>query len=172
MHPFIEVLIVLLCGVADRVRGAGKPKIPAGIEMGIYGGLISLLLIYPVNLWTIAVIALFWAGSTMGWGHPINQALFGDLRHHPDSKPESWQLGPLKDSVWLALSVRGFLWGAPLLIIAYWVPAVITVPIAFAIAMPLACLIARYQPIYRKDIWAVQEVLRGLIAATIIAIAV
>lgn len=170
MNPLIEILIVLLCGVADRVRGAGQPKIPTAIEMVIYGGLISLLIVYPVNLWTIAIILLFWVGSTMGWGSPINKVLFDTPMQ--ESNYERWQIGPLKRNAWLALAVRGFLWGAPLLIIVYWVPAVIYVPVAFTVAMPLACLLARHQPIYRRDIWAVQEVLRGLIAASIIAIAV
>jgi hypothetical protein len=97
-------------------------------------------------------------------------ALYGDKMSQTDQ--EWWQVGLLKTNAWLALTVRGLMWGAPIALLGYWDPSLYWMPLVFGIAMPLSVFITkhldRFQSEYVEgDAWARMEYLRGLLIGTI-----
>lgn len=172
MHVALEILAVVLCGLLDRVRGAPKPKIPDVIEGALYAVPVYYLITGTLDWLFVPFAIAFWVGTVFGgWGHPINLALFGDLRYDKDSKPEWWQFGIFLSNPWAALALRGLMWGAPFIPLAYWLPEVLAVGFAFAVAMPLAVRLARFWRAFKHTdagLWAKQEYIRGWLVGLIL----
>lgn len=165
----MELLLVVLMGLLDRVRGGWAPlkKVPGLVKAQLYGACVALLLGID-TFWMVAAAALLFAiGETFGWGTPLATAL-----GEPRTDWERWQIGKLRENVWLALVVRGAMWGAPVALLTFFEPTAIYALPAFAIAMPLAPAILRasvkWKPCPEK--WAQMELIRGWVAGLIILI--
>lgn len=144
----------------------------------------------PLVHWYVLTMALWASGARPGWGYPMGQVVLGKVQHrfqHPDATPEWWQVWRLKDWPVASLVVRGLMWGVPLsplfkiavkrrwtlpvvifvVAMASWwlwshVPALVTLPVAMAVAMPVAALIDRAVPYrYRAGEW-IRGALMGL----------
>ncbi len=102
------------------------------------------------------------AGSSAGWGEPLGALI--ERQEMDDARLERWQRmilpGLLRRSAVAALIVRGAIWGAPFLPLALFDPALLAVPVAFLVAVPVA-------PYLFRD-WEIQEFARGCIAGIII----
>jgi hypothetical protein len=183
MTALLVALLAVIGGVADRLRGTyGSPAsvvyalLLAFATAGLYPASIPLLIAYAVA---------WWAGELSGWGYPLGSALRGyrDPRKddHRGKTPHGWQRGALRQDNYLALLVRGAMWGLPVLLVStvahYWIGATLVwwvVPV-MALAMLISALIAsayakartlnEADRMRRSQIgWPVAEVLRGLIA--------
>lgn len=168
MNDYLPLLLIPLCALCDRIRGGLIPDewFPAAdicAEL-VYGAALACALGLPLVFW-FPVAVLWTAGGRPGWGYPMGQALLGKVQHayaHPNAKPERWQFGPLKSKPWPSLIVRGLMWGAPSLVLAYWQPVVVALPIGMAIAMPAAAFFDRVTGLrYKAGEW-----IRGGLMAT------
>ena len=181
-----SIILIAFCSALDRVRGMsgfGPPiwqSTLRGAALLAYGAILGRLTGLSGTDWLILAVAGLWAaGERIGWGNAIGPALYGE---RPDRFAlHWWQIGPLKRSTWLSLAVRGFLWGAPCLLVWPWWHKVVALPIAAAIAMPLAVRAVLWfaAPLRRIDstageewvaeskrsgkLWAAQEIVRGFL---------
>ena len=145
------ISLVLLCALFDRARGGGfiafGDSPPARFLRGVspfpptphilYGWTVAALCGYAWDGWLTMAIILGWVlGERPGWGAPIGQ-------YHgtpdPDRKSEWWQIGPLRSHPFIALVVRGAMWGLPVLAFT----ALLSIPVwqpmlAMAVAFPAA----------------------------------
>lgn len=153
-------LIVALSSLLDRMRGDSWG--PGGaLEAAVMGAVLALLVTSdPRMVWLIGVL---WAlGAAPGWGNPVGAAL--------NSRPMSnnwewWQVGPTRRWVYLALAVRGFIWGAPLLALHAAVPGVDKITLAVTVSMPLSCYIMSHFNVEKR--WKKMEYVRGALTASI-----
>lgn len=135
---------VLLLGWLDRLRGSGMCKYCHFLGMLGMGLITSLLL--DAHGWTAAyVVAAVTVGASFGWGNPLGAAF--------DERPmgtnyEWWQVGPMRECTFLALIVRGALWGLPLAPVSWW--AVLAFAIPFFVT-----------PYLVRNDWALMEFTRG-----------
>lgn len=126
-------LLVILCGLLDRVRGDKFDLIGKGFEKIVYGWVIAHILGHSQDWWTVYIIISFAAGMSTGWGQPIGEALNPGTR-----KRYHWyEVGILKDDPWLSLMARGFIAGSLLL------PFFPQVSGACMVAFPMAVYIAK-----------------------------
>jgi len=72
-------------------------------------------------------MVLFAIGESWGWGRPLGELIVG----HSTADYEWYQKGILKKPI-PALIVRGFLWGLPVSLLAYWDIQLLALPIIFA----------------------------------------
>jgi hypothetical protein len=156
------ILLIFNSSIMDRVRGDNF-GFNRTFEKIIYGWIIATLAGLGWSLWTPAVVGLFAVGSAFGWGMPFGSYLYDE---QPDpAKTEWWQVGPLWKLPFTSLIVRGLLWGAPVLAIAYWVPQVWVITAAYAIAFPLSAFLIKM--IFRNNPrkWEFTEYARGFLGA-------
>lgn len=153
------VLLILLAGLFDRIRGSGWFSYSHAIGMAAMGSVISYLL--GIDGWLgLAFVMLFCIGASPGWGNPLGAA-FDNRKMGTDY--ESWQTGMLRSSVLLALVARGLIWTAPALLLApFHIGVLIFVPLA-AMTFPAAVYISRELPGNKSEAWALMEFLRGLL---------
>jgi hypothetical protein len=157
-----SLLIVLFMGAADRVRGDAYHLLFSRFsDKFAYGWLVAALMGHPWDIYTAPTIAAMAIGSSFGWGGAIGSGLYG--LPLLDQRPAWWQVGPLRHNTWLALTVRGALWGACFLPIAWFDPRFLAPAIGFTVAFPLAVLLARGS----GEPWENQELLRGWIAGAL-----
>jgi len=145
----IEALVILACGLLDRLRGNSWGQ---ALPFAFFNGLV--LSIYALgfdNPWSLLGAFLFMAGSAPGWGAPLGAALQGRVMNQ--AHLEWWQVGPLKKRPFLALAARGFMWAGP----------------TMAVAMPLSALIAKHLP-WRDTTaqWEGSEFIRGCLNAALL----
>ena len=176
----MEPLLVALSGLVDRVRGSGVVHFGIGkaTDQILYGWLYAALLGFPMTIYTPAIIAAFVLGCSFGWANPTGGALRKDWESmNPENfhgargnQYEWWQVGPLRVNPYMALTVRGILWGLPVSA-ALWfaAPELVFVPvIAYGVSMPLAVALAAHTPHwYGENTWEAQEFYRGIMAASI-----
>ena len=161
----ITALLILAMGFADRLRGTTHPW--AFTSKLLYGFIACGLLGLP-GWWLLGGAALFALGSATGWSRPLTMAL-GDSAGMDQARLHWYQVGPMKYNPHLALMVRGLIWGAPISLLAFWHPVVLAVPVAYAIATPLAPWLAlRYTPGFLVP-WEAQESCRGWVGGLIIS---
>ena len=157
-------------GAADVMRGYSGGLQNKGIEQIIYGGLVALLIAIQTGNYDfvtgLAIAATFAIGISFGWGRPIGEILDPSRPHRPNDW-EWYQFGVFKKP-WPALFLRGALVGIPCLAVYSWQPAVISITLAYTIAIPLAVGIASIMPkgyLYESrwitGPWTLQEALRG-----------
>ena len=173
----IEPLLIALAGYLDRMRGSDYDVLPEivwkGKEIGnsewkiLYGWVVAALFGHAFSWLTIPIIILFAIGEAWGWGEPIGAALTGKPMN-PD-KLEWWQKGALKSDPWAALGVRGLMWGAPVALLSFWEPLLMSLPFIFMITMPLGVLAAKHIPKSTiSEKWTYQEIIRGLLTGLLI----
>ena len=159
---------IVLMSYLDRLRGTGT-RLFKGDARLLMGWCLAALMGHGFDMLTLPIIALFAIGEAPGWGTPM-AALYGDKMSQTDQ--EWWQVGLLKTNAWLALTVRGLMWGAPIALLGYWDPSLYWMPLVFGIAMPLSVFITkhldRFQSEYVEgEAWARMEYLRGLLMGSI-----
>lgn len=162
----MTLLLIFLSGLLDRVRGDHFNFFSdwsRGPDMFAYGWVIAALMGHPMDWFTLPIIAALMLGMSPGWGEPVGAGLFG--REMAQSNLEWWQVGPLKNSVPLALIARGAMWGAPCLLLLPWLPNAWTPLLAYSIAFPVSIYLMRDTPVS----WEWAERVRGWMAAVIIA---
>jgi hypothetical protein len=174
-----QLLAVPLCAFLDRLRGDSRGF--GGFAEAATMGLILSLLIAPLSWWSLA-IAMAWAiGASTGWGTPLSAA----IKQEPmGPKFEWWQVGILKRSTYLALTVRGLMWGLPSLLLIAYLPNVWVLTLGMGIAFPLSCYLSTLTPTYSFESskwnfkgwcpnrWKLAEWLRGGLVALIVIILV
>lgn len=159
----IELAAIIGMGIMDRWRGDRDDIVSKLIEKLLYG--VAVCLAATGTLFTpllpLFMLALL-AGSSSGWGEPLGALI--ERREMDDARLERWQRmilpGLLRRSAISALIVRGAIWGAPFLPLALFDPALLAVPVAFLVAVPVA-------PYLFRD-WEIQEFVRGTMAGAII----
>lgn len=178
----LHIALLPVCAGLDRLRGMGAVSpIVRGAALLAYGLTLGYYLGLGMDGWQIAALAGLWAVGEhlVGWGNAIGPALHGE---RPNKHKLHWyQVGLVARSAWLSLAVRGFLWGAPCLALYPWWHKVAALPIAAAIAMPLAIWMVLWftPPVRRIDstageewvaeskrssrMWAAQEIVRGFL---------
>lgn len=159
----IELLAIICMGSMDRWRGDADDIGSRLLEKLLYGAATcaaatGTLLTPLLPLFLFAMLA----GSSSGWGEPLGALI--ERREMDPSKLERWQHvilpGLLRRSPIAAMIVRGAIWGAPFLPLAWFDPVLLAVPLAFMVAVPVA-------PYLFRD-WEIQEFARGGIAGMII----
>ncbi len=154
----LEFLAIVLCGAFDRLRGAGKNAIPqwmTRLPWIIPYGLCLAFLLHAQTWWQYAIfIGCWWIGNRMGWTKVI-QAVMQDS--HEEIKLYVGPVGlPLMPPV-VALYVRGMIWAAPGVLLAYWLPSTLLfVPLA-GVAMVVPALMLP------ESEWAAMEATRGFL---------
>lgn len=162
------ILAFLVAGLADRIRGDVFDFLPwskAG-DCAVYGLAVAVCL-EPSPWWTYpAFIGLWIAGASFGWGEPMGAALEG--RSMDQGRLEWWQFGLFARNAWAALALRGALWGACIVPLAYFDRRFLFA-LAMTGVMPLAVWVGkRTAP---QQGWVVQEYVRGwMIAAVALAV--
>lgn len=159
----IELFAILAMAILDRWRGDGDNIGSRLVEKLLYGAATCVaatgtLLTPLLPLFMLAMLA----GSSTGWGEPLG-ALINRRPMNP-AKLERWQPwilpGLLRRSAIAAMIMRGLIWAAPFLPLVLIDADLIAVPLAFAVAVPVA-------PYLFRD-WEIQEFARGGIAGLII----
>lgn len=160
------IILIILCGAADRFRGTGGVGLGKGWA-GVQGAVIAYLLGAP-GLVIASFSVFWWLGASFGWGEPLGSVL--ERRNQDPANREWWQVGGLQNpgNEVLALAVRGALWGACLIpLMAFDTKYLVMIPV-MAVAFPASALLARAQEgqIIDYDSWGLSEVLRGLMAGS------
>ena len=160
-------LLILLSAWADRVRGGGHdPHIKTWVGKVLAGAIIAALVI-PSTWWLYpACIAAYWVGEIPGWGPRLGWVLFR-TRDPNDKRWDSWWT--VEDSH-VSLAIRGAIWGAPFLPLAYWFPVFWWAVPIFAASMLAAPVICRAVGLQGQAAWTGQEYLRGAMVAAGFAI--
>lgn len=161
-------LAILLCGIFDRLRGAGADSITTWMTrvpwIVLYGASLAWLLGARSPSLIAVVAAMWWMGSRPGW-QSVLSAVF---EYRYQTRWERWQRGwlcmPASHAAEnVSLAVRGLIWGAPLLVLAPWLPgALVLVPLA-GLAFLGAPLLVRNLPISYGTRWALMEFSRGML---------
>lgn len=163
----LESIALGLSGYLDRLRGDAKhifgyrifDKIALGYVMAVLAG-------FPFDsVVTPSIILAMMAGMSFGWGCPLGQAIRG---YYDGCGYEWWQKGILKKKPYLALSVRGILWGLPVAAVGLLlsIPELYSFILAYAVAMPLSVKLAIM--VDRTKGWELQEWFRGYMAAFVV----
>jgi len=160
MILLIKILLAFSCGLMDRFRGNeinvfySKP-----IESVIYGAFVGAL--FLTNLWQILMFSVLWAvGASFGWGTPLG-AMLRDTKMEIDGN-EWWQFGIFKKNATLACILRGVMWGACVLPVAYFDQRAGMFVLAMGFIFPIAIVLAKRLPrIVNVHGWALQEFIRG-----------
>lgn len=159
----IDLCAILAMAVLDRWRGDTDNIGSRLLEKLLYGAAAHVA-VYGVELTPLLPLFMLamLAGSSTGWGEPLGALL--DRRPMSPDKFEWWQRWVLPDllcrNAVAAMIVRGLIWAAPFLPLALIDADLLAVPLAFAIAVPVA-------PYLFRD-WEIQEFARGGLAGLII----
>ncbi len=168
-----------LLAILDRFRGDGGKftikgvayKIARPFQLLAIGYLISILLGVYWGIEAVKISVAVGIGFTFGYGLLIGAGLKGisPLEHklRNNDKWEWWQFGILKTNTYIALSFRGLMIGAPLLIFGLYYYTLI-VSLAYAISFPLSIYIVTRLNL--RDGWGKQEYLRSGIAGLILGL--
>jgi hypothetical protein len=155
-----KILLAFSCGLMDRFRGdkinvfQSKP-----VESVIYGLFVGAL--FLTEWWHVVIFAGLWAvGAAFGWGTPLGAMLGG--REMEIEGNEWWQFWIFNTRVVPACILRGVMWGACVLPVAYFDPKAGVFVFAMGAIFPLAIWAAKKFPkIVNVDGWALQEFIRG-----------
>ena len=140
----MTLLLIFLSGLMDRVRGDHFNFFrdwSRGPDMAAYGWVIAALMGHPQDWFTLPIIAALMLGMASGWGEPMGAGLF--RRKMFQDRLEWWQIGPLKDNVFLALTARGVMWGLPCLLLLPWLPNAWLPLAAYTVAFPASIYLVR-----------------------------
>lgn len=154
----IPLILVLLMGIADYIRGMPHEKrpwfIPKPVAAFVIGFCATALGPYPAGLpfiegvWVLLTVTVGMAAMVMmcGVGNAVGPAISGELptrkKTAENSGPEWWQVKFLRKSTWLSLAALGFMWSFPALFLLLWTPFAWVTVVAFVVATPLAAFLA------------------------------
>lgn len=164
---WLILLLIPAMAWLDRQRGSDFTTeiIPKNVALIGLGVCVSILTGHYWDWRAPVLVASVAIGyNVLGWGNPVGRA----CGVRDDGKYEDWQVGVLRRNVWLALAVRGAFIGLCSLV-ALDFTAALKIAIAFAIAFPLAPLVAT--KIFKQRgnaAWALQEYVRGAIAGVLL----
>lgn len=150
--------VMLLGAIFDRARGTDPEKLPAKIGGTPYAAALGFLTAWCLTRHlelSMAAAILFALGAKPGWGYVV-----GGLLYPPAAGGlEKWQVGPLKENLWLAAAARGLMWGLPVALLGYWDENFFLFPLITAYSFVTALLVARHFPHDHR--WEWMELLRG-----------
>jgi len=165
----MDALLIILSAYLCRMTGSDYRVLPSlqwkGEDIGngewkiLFGWVVAALYGHEFDYLTIGIIVTFFIGEVWGWGEPIGAAL--TRRDMNELELEGFQIGILKQRPWLAIAVRGLIWGAPVAALAWFDPLLLTLPFILMLAMPLGVLAAKYLPGSVDKKWTYQEIVRG-----------
>lgn len=154
------ILAAFLCGILDRWRGSDRTWLANRVEWALLGVAVLVVLLgldgalAAMSDWRFAVLYLGLFTVPTGWGRAlgsglanVNNAEYARFTRQAweDGTAEWYQRGILARSWRLALTYRGFQWGAlPALPLWYWIgwePAV-ALTLAYTLAMPGAVMLS------------------------------
>ena len=158
MTPFLIILMAYL----DRIRGSDFRIVKGDIRL-LMGWCLAALMGHELDILTLPIVILFAIGEAPGWGAAIGPGL--ESRPMDQTNLEWWQKGILKTNTYLALAVRGVMWGLPVALLGYFDHNLLWLPLIIGIAMPLAVWAVS---LTTKD-WGHQEILRGLLVGSMVA---
>ena len=169
----IEMLLLLIIGPLDAIRGGLlELRCRFTVKAGVigYGWAIAAMLGHGWDAMTFPLVVMFAAGESFGWGKPLGAALECTPQAEHPGDYESWQIGPLRDSAWLALAARGLIWALPIAVLAPLDWRLLAVVPAFSVAMPLAPALVRAANRWRPSghLWGHQEFVRGWVVAALL----
>ena len=164
MSITLVVVAAVACGILDRLRGSEAHGTLRAIGTLIVGSILTMLAAGDYTPFAMVGAFLWWLGEKPGWGAPMGMYFGSKPKSNHDY--EKWQItDKLKKDRRLAVAVRGLMWGLPMLVLYSWVPQVVIIPPAMAIAFVLACEIGS-----RIESWWITEFLRGLLCAVFVAL--
>lgn len=159
------ILILLTAMLGPFAHGAlEKVKYINTIAIALIGLIFGYILV-GVSPWLLAFPAIMWLGEKPGVGHP--KGLIIDGFESGDGKLERWQPEMLRERPYLALTLRGGIYGLPSVFVAWWVPQALFLVTALAFALPAGMWLATRTPdnldvLVRKEgpeaIWCWSEV--------------
>lgn len=167
------LFLVLLCGIADMLRGWGLPYIgkAAGFVYGLsLGVLLTWNTMWDGWLLVLGCSVLWWLGEKPGWGWPSGWLLTGK---RPDTwdinaEPEDWQFTPwLRETYYgqvISMLLRGAIWAAPVMLLCTWETSFIWLLPAAMTGMLSPC-IARWIPWQKAHC---NEFIRGVVIAGLV----
>lgn len=168
-------IMVFMFSLCDRIRGGWEPTKHVRLPVNfLYGYLIAFAFGYGAHWIALACAVLWWIGEKPGTGWPQARALIGVKRHatlFPDRKPERHEklLGIENIDPFAALFIRGFIWGLPVLPLAYFDLIFAVVPLAMAFSMPAAIKIQnKLFPWPKYPSWGPAEWIRGALFGAVI----
>ena len=173
MSIYLIALLIVLSTACDRIRGGGgifplgRPLwLERGAKFG-QGAVLAYLALCPYWLLPVAAV-LFWLGEKPGWGYPIGMAYHdNDLSHDKTPHgPEWWQPQFTYNRPYLALALRGVIWGLPLWVLSYWWHYAVFISVSMAISMPLSVYLAK--PLKRTNYGTFHEQIRGFLSAALL----
>lgn len=181
----LQILLIPIMAWLDKQRGHSKENETITKAAALVGlGLSIAILLGAYNASVITIIAVTWTAYGYGFGEPLGRIVSGGATN---GLYETWQIGPLRERPYLAMTVRGLLI-LPTALVANWIVAIVTIlyaplgtlmisavdvaklTIAFGIAFPLAPLIAVRLGKRGDPAWALQEYLRGALIAAILLV--
>jgi len=160
------IMLTIAGGGLNRARGWGESKVPNVVWAVLWGLLLGGVTFEQEYLFVGLFAVLFTLGSRPGWGQPMGEALGGK----PSPTYEKWQVGVLRENVTAALAVRGVIWAAPVLPLAYFntdvvflLPALV---VGFTAGPYIAKAVIKNDPPLLKNLkkrWAWSEIITGVI---------
>ena len=167
MTLLTNLLLTFSCGLMDRFRGTGSVDVfySKSIESYIYGLFVGA--IFLSSWWHVLIFAALWGvGASFGWGTPLG-SLMRDTEMD-QSKLEWWQFGPFKTNVVFACVLRGVLWGACVLPVAYLDPKAGVFFITMGAIFPTAMVLAKkFSKVSLGSMWETQEFYRGWLVGSL-----
>lgn len=149
----IDLLAITACPILDRLRGGWLDNgLPSILWLVPYALALAWLADASFDHWSIWAWAALWTlGERPGWGAPIGQVRgVSDT----DREPEGWQVSYLWDHPWLALVIRGAIWGSGGVMLAFWQQILPIVTLAIIMAFPLAeWLHIQWRPVEAANEW-------------------
>jgi len=173
MSITLVVVAAVACGIFDRVRGSDAGSTIRALCTVLAGNVLVLLAAGEYTPFALVGGFLWWLGEKPGWGTPMG--MYAGYDPAPTNSYEKWQVtDALKKNYRLAVAVRGLMWGAPMLVLYHWVPQVVVIPLAMAVAFPAACEFGQLQRKHidfkKGDYHWVTEFTRGAMCAGLVAL--
>jgi hypothetical protein len=163
----LQLIALAACGPLDRLRGHERHILGRRVFDKLAYGIALAVVAAPADpLATPFVVVAMMLGMSPGWGEPMSSILDG--RPMRPEHLEWWQKGPAAKDPWLALTVRGVIWGLPVVPVAVWFQdwSLLAFLPAFAFAMPVAMFAAKFK--IGADKWGNVEWARGWIAGALL----
>lgn len=163
MDSILAIFAIYMMGNFDRVSG---DRYDLGLtkwaERMMYGWMCAAIIGHPYDAFTLAAGLAVALGRAPGFGEPIGALL--ERRDMVEERLEWWQVGLAARNAWAALCMRGAMWGACFLPLAWFDYHFLAASAAFTVAMPAAILVERLRG---TNNWEWQERFRGWIAGAI-----
>lgn len=104
----MTILLIILAGLADRLRGDAFHLGHRVIDKLIYGWIIAALFLHPFDYLTPAIAIAFALGSSPGWGGSIQAFLDPQDSIAIEDSPMWWQIDNAKKVWWQPLWMKEY----------------------------------------------------------------